>query len=129
MMEEQISFDLLAASLRLHGQEEETLLTVLSEKMLAALPAETTVQRAGGLLHRDRAVTALTITLGDRAWELRREQSRVLASVKTVVRGIALKTESLSLGKWLEGLAADLYTYSQDNEESAAALQRFLLVP
>lgn len=126
-MDEGMDFDLLAAALRSDSTDERTFLEVLSRKLLDALPGATVVEREGGLLHRDHRVARLAVTLGSVAFEVRRRGERVEAERRQMVRGIALKSEQVSLGKWIEELSAALVEHARSSAEARQALERFLL--
>lgn len=122
-----MDFDLLAASLRSDSSDERTFLEVLGNKLQDALPGATVVEREGGLLHREHRVARLVVTLGTVAFELRRRGDHLEAERKKIVRGIALKSEPIPLGEWIEELSAALVEHAKGSAEARAALERFLV--
>ncbi len=105
----------LAASLRSHGQDASLYAGMLLNTLVSALPPHIlTVERERGLrlLRRGQAaaVTAVTIEVGDRRFQLRRPEPTAVptATVEHVVRGIVLSRDELSLTEWVEALGREL---------------------
>ena len=69
----------------------------------------------------------MRVALGDAHYEARREKRRVvLRAGASVVRGIALKTEDLEVGAWIDALSADLVDEAARSERARTALQGLL---
>jgi hypothetical protein len=68
----------------------------------------------------------VAVTLGDRRYEAERERRSVVCRRRTVVRGIALKSEELELGAWIDALSADLVDEAESSERSRIALEGLL---
>ena len=83
------------------------------------LPAETTVIESGLLF---RKVTAFDVVLGESTFRLTRSAGKVIAHRVMTVRGITLKTETLSLEAWVTALAEKL---SEMASASASAREAF----
>lgn len=116
--------DLLAASLRADGRDAEAFFGVLVAKLAAALPDHVEVRRSG-LLGRSKP-RAVTVTLGDSRYEAEREGRIVRCRRRTVVRGIALKSEELGVDAWISGLSADLMAAAGESERARIALGSLL---
>ncbi|MCW3045846.1 MAG: hypothetical protein JWO74_130 [Solirubrobacterales bacterium] len=117
-------FDLLASSLRADARDLDAFFDVLVNKLGEVLPGQVDVER-GGLLGRSRP-KRVTITLGDRRYEAERERREVLCRRRTVVRGIALKSENLELGAWIDELSVDLVDAAARSEQARVALEELL---
>jgi hypothetical protein len=116
--------DLVASALRADAGDVDAFFDVLVGKLEQVLPEQTEVER-GGLLGRG-APKAVAVTLGDRVYEAQRERRRVACRRRTVVRGIALKSEDLDLDAWIDGLSSGLVDEAARSERSRIALQGLL---
>lgn len=118
--------DLLAASLRADATDTAAFLEALAARLEAALPGQVEVQRKGGLFGGGKRVRRIDVRLGDGHYELDGEHGALDARRRTVVRGIALKSEELSVEAWIDALSADLLTLAQSSERGRVALERLL---
>ncbi len=119
-------FELLAASLRADSGDVKGFTGVLAEKLQAALPAQTRVERKGGLLSREKRVSHIVVDLGDQQYQLQHSGGRLIPAVSKVVRGIVLKTEEVSLDEWIDGLSRRLADEASRSEQARLALERLL---
>ena len=117
-------FDLLASALRADAQDVDVFFDVLVGKLGEVLPEQVEIERGGFRGRGDPK--AVTVSLGDRRYEAERERKRVSCRRRTVVRGIALKTEELDLSAWIDGLSADLVDEAARNERARTALEGLL---
>jgi hypothetical protein len=116
--------DLVASALRADAADVDAFFDVLAGKLELVLPDQVEIER-GGFLGRG-APNALSVALGDRIYEARRDRKRVVCRRRTVVRGIALKTEDLDVGTWIDGLSAALVDEATRSERARTALQGLL---
>jgi hypothetical protein len=122
-----LSFDLLAAALRRDAEDLETFHEVLAEKLTAALPTGTVRVRRGGLpLQTRRPLAELSVELGDTLFSARREAGRYEHRLAHVVRGIALKTDTVPFPTWLDTLVQALVERAKESEATRKALETFL---
>ena len=120
-------FELLAASLRASSSDLSTFVRVLAEKLEHALPGRVRVERRRTrFLSGERRIARVECTLGERRYSLAVEGAEVVALRATVVRGVVLKSEPLSLDEWIDAVAADLGTEARASEESRRAVQQLL---
>jgi hypothetical protein len=120
-------FDLAAAGLRADGSDLRISLEVLARKLEEALPAQTRVERRGGLLHRgDAPVRALRVELGGNSYQLAVAGERVECSRELHVGGIAIKREPLDPGAWVSALAGELRAEAERSAEAREALASLL---
>ena len=118
--------DLLAASLRADAGDVDAFVEALAVKLEAALPGQAEVERRGGLLGGRKRVRRIEVTLGDQRYELEAERGRVTCRRRSVVRGIALKTQELDLDAWIAALSQDLVEEAERSERGRQALARLL---
>ena len=120
-------FDLVAASLRADSSDLAAFVEALGAKLSASFPGRVTVERKGGRLSRGpKPVRLIALPLGDSVFELRHDAGRVTCSRKAVVRGIALRTEELALGDWIDELSRALVAEASSSEQGRAALAQLL---
>jgi hypothetical protein len=118
--------DLLAASLRADASDTAAFLEALAARLEGALPGQVEVQRKGGLFGGGKRVRQIAVRLGDRHYEIEGDHGALVARRRSVVRGIALKSEELGVDAWIEGLSADLLALAQRSEQGRLALERLL---
>jgi hypothetical protein len=116
--------DLVASSLQADARDVDVFFEVLVAKLADALPEQVEIER-GGLLGRG-APKAVTVTLGDRRYDAERDRKRVACHRRTIVRGIALKSEELDVAAWVDALSADLVDEAARSERARTALQTLL---
>lgn len=76
-----------------------------AEDFRETLPSETTVHESGLLF---KNVTAFDVVLGEFTFRLSRKRKKLVAQRIATVRGIKLKTETMSLEAWIAALAETL---------------------
>ena len=119
-------FDLLAASLRADAVDLKAFVEGLAVKLGASFPSRVRVERKGGRLGGKQRVRRVMVRLGDAEYELDSDDGEVSCSRKVVVRGIALRTERLSLEQWIDALAQELVAEAGKTESDRIALERML---
>jgi hypothetical protein len=125
--QDDMQFELLAASLRADTRDLKTFVEALASKMEGALPAQTNVERrGGGLFSKEKRVHRIQIRLGDMRYELVAEGGGVETSRARAVRGIVLKTEQVPLTDWVDDLSRVLAEAAQNNEQARLALEQLL---
>ncbi len=119
-----MEFELLAASLRAETADMRMWMDVLGNKLAGALPNRVRLHR-GGLLGNG-AVNGLTADLGAWRLSLRLDHDQPVAERTHVVRGIALKTESLPLDAWIDALTQALAELAATSGREREAVLRLL---
>jgi hypothetical protein len=126
----------LAASLQSQGEDASLYAGMLLSTLSSALPERmVTVERERGLrlLRRGKppAVIAVTVSVGDRRFELRREEASEVptATVQHIVRGIVLSSDVLPLTRWTEELASELTQAAARDRGVAAAIDELVRGP
>lgn len=126
-MPEPTDFDLLAASLRADARDVDGFVEALATKLEASFPEQTRIERKGGRLGGARKhVRRVELEIGERRYELSHRSGSVGCMRRTVVRGIALKSEELTLDAWIDALSGDLLGEADRSERSRLALERLL---
>ena len=118
--------DLVTASLRADAADLEAFVEALAAKLEAALPDQVQIERRGGLLGGNKRVRRIEVTVGDQRYEAEHERGRLTCRRRSVVRGIALKTQELDLDAWIAALSQDLLEESERSERGRQALARLL---
>jgi hypothetical protein len=124
---EGMGFELLASSLRADLSDEGAFLEALATKLGGALPHRVTIQRGGGLFSHTHPIQRMSVNLGDWEYDIHAEHGGTLAAARThAVRGIALKSEPMSVDEWIETLGEELALLARHSAQDRAALQRLL---
>lgn len=106
----------LAAGMRLDLGNIDTFLGQLANTLHAGYAECTRIQAQGSYVH------AIEVTLDPDGFSIRREGAGVIAQHKKMVRGIALKTNTLALPKWVEMLTEALARQAASNTRAAWVL-------
>jgi hypothetical protein len=123
----ELTFDVLAATLRQDTHDLVGFHEVLADKLAAALPEGAVRVRRGGLpFQAKRPMAELEILLGDQTFMAVHQNGRFEHRLARVVRGIALKNSVVPFSEWLETLTHSLWAEAQESEETREALERFL---
>ncbi len=110
-----------------YQQDQHTLLDQLATFLEATLPHQTSVKRTHGVFG-PRHTTSLTLELAGARYALTQQAQHadLEASRTRVVRGVAVRTEQLSVEDWLTQLSAALGAELDRTENGRAALDRLL---
>ncbi len=119
-------FDLLAASLRADAVDLKAFVEALAVKLSESFPSRVQIERKGGRLGGKQRVRRVAVKLGDNEYALASDDGEVSCTRRVVVRGIALRTEQLSLEQWIDSLAGELVTEAGKTESDRVALERML---
>jgi hypothetical protein len=117
----------LGATANLAGRyaaEGREFVEMLASMLESTLPGETQVERRGALFSA-KSVAKLRVHFGDFHYALEAPRhGPLLATRSKVVRGISLKTDTLSMDEWLEEVGAQLSALAQTNRQASEALQK-----
>jgi hypothetical protein len=120
--------DQLLASLRADAGDAHAFLQALAVRLDGALPGQVEITRGGGLFSREKAVKQIDLDLGEQRYSIAEEgRGRLRAQRVHVVRGIALKSDDLSVDTWLQSLAGDLTRLAETSSRAREALERLLI--
>jgi hypothetical protein len=122
------AFDLPAAALRADGTDLEMAIEVLASRLEQALPQITLVERhrVGGFRSKKRAGQRIALALGDEQFELRSTGPTVQCTRHTVVRGITLNRDDMSMADWIDELIAAVARTADVSERDRLALGELL---
>jgi hypothetical protein len=109
----------IAAGMRLDLSNATAFLHRLAHTLEIAVADRTRIERTG------QEVTAIHLDLAPDVFLARREGHAVLAQHKRMVRGIALKTATHPLDRWVEMVTAALAAHANENARATAALSSF----
>ncbi len=119
-------FDLVAASLRADGADLAVFVEALAQKLTQSFPGHVKVERKKSLLPGPKPVRRITADLGNDRLELETADGKVTCRRRELVRGIALRSEDLELGPWIDALSRALVAEAEQSERGRAALQQLL---
>jgi hypothetical protein len=119
-------FDLVAASLRADSADLEVFVEALAQKLTQSFPGHVKIERKKSLLPGPKPVRRITAELGNDRLELETVDGKVTCRRRELVRGIALRSEDLELGPWIDALSRALVDEAGHSERSRAALQQLL---
>src|SRR5262249_17342222 len=120
----------LAASLRADAHGAAQLMERLAGQLEGGLPEAGRGGASGGPLGRgggrarQGGVEAFEAVLGDHAFRMRRHRGAVVAERAEMVRGIAVKTEPMSVDSWLDALAEAVSAQAGSRAVTLDALKR-----
>ena len=122
------ALDLAAAELRADSVDIEALVAALAVRLEEALPGMAAVKRRriGGFRSKDTAVEAISLSLGDARFELRRSPAGFDCTRHAVVRGITLKREQCGLTDWIADVVAAVAQTAAVGEQSRIALEALI---
>lgn len=118
--------DLVAASLRADSADLEVFVETLAPKLTEAVPGHVKVERKRSLIPGPKPVRRIEVELGDERFELEHEDGRVACRRRELVRGIALRSEELELGGWIDALSASLVAEADRSGRGREALRQLL---
>lgn len=108
-------------------QDARNFLPLLASVLGASLPAETEIERKGGLFQKQKPIHKISVTLGDQIYTLEDVGRGPLTAQRLkIVRGITLKTEALPIEDWLAELSAEITARAGQSEKAYFALRDLL---
>jgi hypothetical protein len=119
--------DIAAGELRADARDIPQLIDALGRWLEQSVPHLAKVERKrAGLLDSRRYVSRITCTVGEQVYTLAREGAGATAHRAKAVRGITLKTETLSLSDWVAELTSALVREAKVAEASFRSLRDLL---
>ena len=130
--ENDVSAELIAASLRADTADLEIYARVLSTNLIDTLPPgavklerkRSLSDRAAG---REGRVESVDVTLGEQRMTLRLGKHGPVGEVCKEVRGIVLSRQQVAMDVWIETLSAAIAETARSNARAREVLQRFVL--
>ena len=111
---------------QMYRQDTHGFLPLIAAFLEGALPAETRIERAGGLFQKVKPISCVTTAIGDQIYVIAEHRGTLAARREKIVRGIRLKSEELPIHEWLESLSADVVARAASDEAAMAAMRRIL---
>jgi hypothetical protein len=130
--DDDLSAELIAASLRQDTADLEIYARVLSTSLTETLPPgavklerkKSLADRAAG---REGQVVSVDVALGDQRMTLKLEKRGPVAEICKEVRGIVLSRQQVGLDVWIQTLSAAIAETARGNARAREVLQRFVL--
>ncbi|MEZ0111253.1 hypothetical protein ABH920_005268 [Catenulispora sp. EB89] len=127
-----VSAELIAASLRADTADLEIYARVLSTNLIDTLPPgavklerkRSLSDRAAG---REGRVESVDVTLGEQRMTLRLGKHGPVGEVCKEVRGIVLSRQQVAMDVWIETLSTAIAETARSNARAREVLQRFVL--
>lgn len=124
--QEWVKFGVAATLSRQYAADQREFLELLAQMLEQALPEEAEIGRRGGLFSK-KTVQKVALTLGENRYTLEDPgRGPLRASRAHIVRGIALKTETIPVEEWLAELGAALDERASNSAAAREALSRFI---
>jgi hypothetical protein len=124
--QEWVKFGVAATLSKQYAADQRMFLGLLAQMLESALPGEVEIGRKGGLFAK-KTVQRVTVSLGDYKYSLEDPgRGPLLATRMRIVRGIALKTETIPVEQWLAELGAALDERAGSSAAAREALARMI---
>jgi hypothetical protein len=121
-----VRFGVAATLSKQYAADQRGFLEMLARLLEGAMPGETEVLRRGGLFSK-KTVQRVTVTLGENRFTLEDPGRGPLQAARVrVVRGIALKTEPISVEEWVDALSAYVDERARTDQAAREALARLV---
>jgi hypothetical protein len=121
---EGLAASIAAGLTREYAGDREMFLALLAESLRPALGERLRVER-GGWFRRDGPIRRIELDLDADRFVLAVGKGGALSATRChIVRGIALKTEELSVEAWLQSVSQAVSDYARTHAEALEALKR-----
>lgn len=121
-----VQIGVAAALAKRYSADQRVFLDELARMLESALPAETHIDRRGGLFSK-KTVRRVTVLLDGMRYTLEDPGAGSLhAACTRIVRGIALKTEEPPVEQWLAELGAALDERARTSQAAREALAKII---
>jgi hypothetical protein len=124
--QEWLKFGVAATLSKQYAADQRFFLELLAQMLEQALPEEAVIGKRGGLFSK-KTVQKVAVTLGDNRYTLEDPGRGPLLATRTrIVRGIALKTETIPVEEWLAELGTALDERARTSAAAREALARLI---
>ncbi len=121
-------FDLSTASYRRSAKDQTSYIEALAIRLEESLPDLVQVMRKNSLFSKKKPVTAIEVSIDPKLYKLNIVKGNKFDSqIGSVVRGICLKTKTVSFTEWLNSLLKDIEKYATIHACDINSLQEFLV--
>ena len=125
--QEWVKIGVAATLAKQFAADQKSFLELTANLLESALPTETEIARKGGFFVRKKTVERITATLGEDRFTLEDTGHGPLqASRVRVVRGIALKTQSIPVEEWVAAVSEHIQARAEAHQAARDALARFV---
>ncbi len=125
--QEWLKFGVAATLSKQYATDQRTFLDLLATMLETALPQDVEVGRRGGFFAKRKTVQRVSVMLGDDRYTLEDPGHGNLQATRTrIVRGIALKTETISVQEWVQELGSILDERARTSAAAREALSRLV---
>ncbi len=122
--QEWVKFGVAAALSQQYAADQRSFLETLVTLLESAMKDESEIVRRGGFFSK-KTVQRILLTLGEDRYTLEDTGRGPLQATRArVVRGIALKTEPISVDEWVTALSAHIDERAKTNQAARDALAR-----
>ncbi|MDA8389965.1 MAG: hypothetical protein M0Z76_04395 [Gammaproteobacteria bacterium] len=126
-MDEIDGFDLHAAWVRRAQTDLTAFIEALAVRLETALPGHVEIERKrDGLLSSRKHVSRISISTGGGRYGLSTRGAEVEVTRQHEVRGIVVRTETMTISDWLGALQKDLRNLSGTMTDASQVLHEFL---
>lgn len=123
-----MKLEVLTAALRADHGASKDLLEQLARMLSGAYPSGTTIKRGGWFMSSERPVQDLSVRFDEWQFQITREKhgSFTCREMK-LVRGVALKTDQISMDDCIKKILGEMIKLSEKNGQTHEALKRFVV--
>ncbi len=122
-----LQFEVLAARLKNDHGASVDLLDLLAKMLESSYSIGTKVTRGGWFMSKERPVEELSVRFDEWQFQITRaKHGSVSASSKKLVRGVALKTNEISLEQCIDEIIKEMIKLSEKNSQTRASLDKFM---
>lgn len=119
-------FDLQAAWMRRFHADAASNLHAFALRLREAMPERVTLKEYKGLFSRNSKIVGLVVEMDQQHFGLELANGRLLATLSTVVRGIAISNKQLDPAEWFARLAEETRKTSEHARRLALSLSAFM---
>lgn len=126
MATDDLSIDLITASLRADASDVRAFVEALAVKLEEMVPGAVRVERRREGMFGPKVVRRIAVDAGEQRLELRADGAAVQTTCARLSGGIVLRNESLTTDEWLRVLGEALADQARRSQITRRALERLL---
>lgn len=124
---EWLKLGVASALTRQYSSDQRMFLELLVSMLESVLPGEFQIERKGGLFTKKKGIEKIILPLGENVYTLEDPgHGNLQATRKKVVRGIALKTELISVEEWVKDLGSAIDSRARESSSAREALSHLV---
>ncbi len=125
-MSDSSDFDIQTAWLRRFQADAEGNMTAFALRLKEAMPHLVTVHESKGFFSRSTRITGVSIELNTNQFTLEVANGRLRATIKMVIRGVALNTKEVDPGDWFARLSRETKETTAHAKALSGSLASFM---